>query len=158
MNWRRGLFRLWIVGTALFVIAIAFVSYGEIKAQFDATAPTELGGGHDSLLVPQFCDQARDVAGTDYSTQQERNPQTLTQSLVGMRYRMQFIQPLPVMVVTDLANTSSSAQNMRPSIVIAKNYSHRPSRPVVSAAGRGTYAICALPDLCFGIVSGRLGS
>jgi len=35
MNWRRGLFRLWIVGTALFVIAIAFVSYSEIKAQFN---------------------------------------------------------------------------------------------------------------------------
>jgi len=36
MNWRRGLFRLWIVGTVLFVIAVAFVSYSEIKAQFDA--------------------------------------------------------------------------------------------------------------------------
>jgi hypothetical protein len=31
MNWRRGLFRLWIVGTALFVLAIAFVSYSEIN-------------------------------------------------------------------------------------------------------------------------------
>jgi hypothetical protein len=30
------------------------------------------------------------------------------------------------------------------------------SRPVVSAAGRGAYAICALPDLCLGIVSRRL--
>jgi len=35
MNWRLGLFRLWIVGTVLFVIAVAFVSYSEIKAQFD---------------------------------------------------------------------------------------------------------------------------
>ena len=38
MNWRRGLFRLWIVGTVLFVIAVAFVSYTEIKEQFDAAA------------------------------------------------------------------------------------------------------------------------
>ena len=38
MNWRRGLFRLWIVGSALFVIAVAFVSYGEITKQFDAIA------------------------------------------------------------------------------------------------------------------------
>jgi len=38
MNWRRGLFRLWIVGTVLFVLAVAFVSYGEIKAEFDANA------------------------------------------------------------------------------------------------------------------------
>jgi hypothetical protein len=38
MNWRRGLFRLWIVGTALFVIAVAFVSYSEITKQFDDAA------------------------------------------------------------------------------------------------------------------------
>jgi len=41
MNWRRGLFRLWIVGTVLFVLAVAFVSYSEIKAQFDAVASRE---------------------------------------------------------------------------------------------------------------------
>jgi hypothetical protein len=35
MNWRRGLFRLWIVGSALFVIAVAFISYSEIKEQSD---------------------------------------------------------------------------------------------------------------------------
>ena len=38
MNWRRGLFRLWIVGSALFVLAVAFVSYTEIKADFDVVA------------------------------------------------------------------------------------------------------------------------
>ena len=32
MNWRRGLFRLWIVGSALFVIAVAFICYNDIKA------------------------------------------------------------------------------------------------------------------------------
>jgi hypothetical protein len=31
----RGLFRLWIVGTALFVLVIALVSYSGIKAEFD---------------------------------------------------------------------------------------------------------------------------
>jgi hypothetical protein len=31
MNWRRGLFRLWIVGTALFVLAIAFISYARSR-------------------------------------------------------------------------------------------------------------------------------
>jgi len=29
MNWRRGLYRLGIVGTALFVLATAFISYSE---------------------------------------------------------------------------------------------------------------------------------
>jgi hypothetical protein len=38
MNWRRGLFRLWIVGSALFVIAVAFVGYSDIKAEFDRLA------------------------------------------------------------------------------------------------------------------------
>jgi hypothetical protein len=38
MNWRRGLFRLWIVGAALFVIAVASVSYSGIKTEFDAAA------------------------------------------------------------------------------------------------------------------------
>jgi hypothetical protein len=38
MNWRRGLFWLWIVGSALFVIAVAFISFTEIKEQFDAAA------------------------------------------------------------------------------------------------------------------------
>ena len=32
MNWRRGLFRLWIVGSVLFVIAVAFICYSEIKS------------------------------------------------------------------------------------------------------------------------------
>src|SRR5262245_9018179 len=51
MNLRRGLFRLWLVGSALFVLAVAFVSYGEIKEQFAVVAsmskaewPVQLAG------------------------------------------------------------------------------------------------------------------
>src|SRR5215510_8939343 len=32
MNWRSRLFRLWIVGSALFVIAVALICYSEIKS------------------------------------------------------------------------------------------------------------------------------
>ena len=32
LNWLRSLFRLWIVGSALFVIAVAFICYSEIKS------------------------------------------------------------------------------------------------------------------------------
>jgi len=67
MNLRRGLFRLWLVGSALFVLAVAFFSYGEIKRQFDATALTRWVEANDALLVPQLCGEARGVAGTDYS-------------------------------------------------------------------------------------------
>lgn len=66
MNWRRGLFRLWIVGSALFVIAVAVISYSEIKEQFGST------GLQNYLLVPQLCGDARGVVGADYST--ERGP------------------------------------------------------------------------------------
>src|SRR5262249_13897213 len=68
MNWRRGLFRLWIVGTALFVLAVAFISYSEIKTQFDTTALLRYVEAHDELLVPTLCGQARGDAGVDYST------------------------------------------------------------------------------------------
>jgi len=46
MNWRRWLFRLWIVGTALFAIAIAFIGYSEIKKHFDAIAAKHLVERH----------------------------------------------------------------------------------------------------------------
>jgi hypothetical protein len=52
-----------------FMIAVAFVSYSEIKAQFDATALTRWLEANDALLVPQLCGEARGVAGTDYSTE-----------------------------------------------------------------------------------------
>jgi hypothetical protein len=53
MNWRRGLFRLWIVGAALFVIAVGAISYSDIKAQFVAVVPSPPPQGYE-ILVPQF--------------------------------------------------------------------------------------------------------
>jgi hypothetical protein len=62
MNWRRGLFRLWIVGSALFVLAVAFVSYSDIKKQFN--------DANDWVtVVPQLCGDARRVAGKDYAAE-----------------------------------------------------------------------------------------
>ena len=39
MNWLRSLFRLWIVGSALFVIAVAFICYSEIKSYAEVPWP-----------------------------------------------------------------------------------------------------------------------
>ena len=64
MNWRRGLLRLWIVGSALFVIAVAFISYSEIKNQLDRSEP----------FVPMLCGEARGKAGTDYAVKDKRKP------------------------------------------------------------------------------------
>ena len=64
MSWRRGFFRIWLVASALFVIAIAAISYSEIMAQFDATAVTTKWPGE--LMVPTLCGKARGVEGTDF--------------------------------------------------------------------------------------------
>ena len=62
MNWRPGLFRLWIVGSVLLVIAVAFISYGGIKAEFASDAAI----WPDEILVPVLCANARGVAEADY--------------------------------------------------------------------------------------------
>ena len=62
MNWRRWLFRFWIVGSVLFVIAVAVISYSDIKAEFDAQKQQW------EILVPQLCGEARGVVGADYAT------------------------------------------------------------------------------------------
>jgi len=59
MNWRRGLFRLWIVGSALFVLAVAFVSYADIKEEFDAVASTPHVLKADERAVALLCADAR---------------------------------------------------------------------------------------------------
>jgi hypothetical protein len=73
MNWRRGLFRLWIVGAALFVIAVGAISYSDIKAQFVAVVPSPPPQRYE-ILVPQLCKDARGDAGTDYTTRKGQNP------------------------------------------------------------------------------------
>ena len=47
----RGLFGLWIVGAALFVIVVAFVSYSDIKAEFDAAASKPESAASSSFLL-----------------------------------------------------------------------------------------------------------
>jgi hypothetical protein len=60
MKWRQGFFRLWIFGSALFVIAVAAVNYNEIKAQFNAI------GLQKFELMPVLCAKARGLEGTDF--------------------------------------------------------------------------------------------
>jgi len=62
MNIRAGLFRLWVVASVLFIIAVALVSYSGIRNKFhiantDWDAIAERFGGVS--LLPVFCDLAR---------------------------------------------------------------------------------------------------
>jgi hypothetical protein len=90
MNWRRGLFRLWIVGSALFVIAVAYVSYGDIKKEFEASALQRYLEANSKLMVPVRCGQARGVVGTDY----ERNPGFEPNEVDSCWYGMAKFRPL----------------------------------------------------------------
>jgi hypothetical protein len=73
MNIRKGLLRLWIVGSILFAICVLAVSYSSLREDFriantdyDAIAK-DLGG---YSVLPTDCAQARGVAGSDYSEMQ----------------------------------------------------------------------------------------
>jgi hypothetical protein len=79
MNWRRGLFRLWIVGSVLFVLAVAFVSYSEIRRQFDdaATIAAHERAGLDpskDQLTLERASQLRVKGWTDYEVGFGRPP------------------------------------------------------------------------------------
>ncbi len=66
----RGFFRLWVLGSILFVMAIAYTSYGEIKAQFNDVATMKWAEQNIVFLVPHLCGDARGIAGRDYSTRE----------------------------------------------------------------------------------------
>jgi hypothetical protein len=63
MNWRRGLFRLWLVFSVLF--AIGAVSFNYIKGEFDQLSFKE-AMKNDILMVPVDCSLARGAEKTDY--------------------------------------------------------------------------------------------
>jgi hypothetical protein len=64
MNWRRGLFRLWIMGAVLFALTVTAISYTEIRGQFVRPA----------LFVPVLCGDARGEPGTDYAIKEKGEP------------------------------------------------------------------------------------
>ena len=65
----RNTFRLWIIGTALFVISVSFLGYRDVQEEFDELAILrELKG---ETVVPVLCGEARGIAGEDYTNNQE---------------------------------------------------------------------------------------
>lgn len=69
MNIRQGMFRLWVIASVLFVIAVGVSSYSGIRQEFkdaytDWDAVVKEYGGY--TLYPTDCEKARGTAGTDY--------------------------------------------------------------------------------------------
>ena len=74
MNIRQGMFRLWVIASVLFVIAVGVSSYSGIRQEFkdaytDWDAVVKEYGGY--TLYPTDCEKARGTAGTDYSVSKE---------------------------------------------------------------------------------------
>lgn len=67
MNFRRGFFRLWILASVLFVIAVAFVVYEPIITSFKRAAESKSWPEVGLILLPVLCKDARGTSGTDYT-------------------------------------------------------------------------------------------
>lgn len=65
MNFQRGFFRIWVVGSALFVIAVAALSYGKVTSEFERASMDFSKGS--VLMLPTDCKLARGSSGADYS-------------------------------------------------------------------------------------------
>jgi hypothetical protein len=66
LNWRQGFFRFWVIGSVLFVIAVAAISYSDVKTHFESAASMK-GWENVEGFVPVICGNARGVFGTDYT-------------------------------------------------------------------------------------------
>jgi hypothetical protein len=73
MNLRRGLIRVGLVASVLFILAVAALSFLEIKSQFDAVALLEDLDRYETML-PVLCGEARGEAGKDYTTKENQSP------------------------------------------------------------------------------------
>jgi hypothetical protein len=66
MNVTRGLFRLWLVLSTLFSLAVLVVFFARVKGEFDRASI----GSSTSItkMLPVDCAYARGVKGTDYTS------------------------------------------------------------------------------------------
>ncbi|MBN9530574.1 MAG: hypothetical protein J0H82_30485 [Alphaproteobacteria bacterium] len=70
MNARRGLFRFWILATVLFVAAVSFTSYSEIRNSFEIERLIAfLDANGDVTMVPTDCAEARGQETHDFERQ-----------------------------------------------------------------------------------------
>jgi hypothetical protein len=73
MNWRRGLFRVWVALSILFAVTVIVVGYPEVKTAFErahaAGHPAKFDPSKGvTLMVPVPCSAARGTKGMDYET------------------------------------------------------------------------------------------
>ncbi len=63
MNWRRGLFRVWLAASVLFAAAVFIVTGNEIYSEFRVTPSEPLPA---VPLLPIRCEEVRGRQGVDF--------------------------------------------------------------------------------------------
>ncbi|CAN7680355.1 hypothetical protein LJR235_005369 [Pararhizobium sp. LjRoot235] len=77
MNIKRGLFRLWLVLSAVFVIVVLTFSFNNVKQEFDKGQLLSEIPENAEAMVPVYCYQTRGAIKADYtldSGQSEERP------------------------------------------------------------------------------------
>ncbi|MDH4442381.1 MAG: hypothetical protein QE284_18600 [Rhizobium sp.] len=64
MNVKRGLFRVWVVCSAMFVLAVALLGWNDVEREFKRAAFIRDSG--EIRMVPLFCEDAKGTLNTDY--------------------------------------------------------------------------------------------
>lgn len=67
MNFRRGFFRLWVLGSILFVIGVAATQYDLVASEFKRAKESKEWSEVGLILIPVHCKDARGVSNTDYT-------------------------------------------------------------------------------------------
>lgn len=62
MNLARGLFRLWLVVSVMWIVGVGSLATFDLARKYDRNAPWV----NDPVLYPVACDKARGVKGIDY--------------------------------------------------------------------------------------------
>jgi hypothetical protein len=71
MNIGRGLFRIWIVMSVVWLLGVAVVFFNRVKSEFVA-ANTDLSA-YGTLMLPVSCKDARGQEGRDYENRPSNN-------------------------------------------------------------------------------------
>jgi hypothetical protein len=69
MNVKRGLFRLWLVVSAMFAVAVISLSYSKVQKEMAASIAIANISPTDVIEIPVLCGRTRGTRNTDYYVQ-----------------------------------------------------------------------------------------
>ncbi|QHP71716.1 MULTISPECIES: hypothetical protein [Bradyrhizobium] len=85
MNFRLGFFRIWVILSILFIIAVAILSYKDVSGEFEKASLDFSFVG--IAMVPVNCKEARARPGRITNRQIARGMHIATQQIAGTKCR-----------------------------------------------------------------------